>query len=305
MASVIIRGSTPRLMRPGLRDTFGLMYAQLPDQWSNLYEHHSSTLNYEEDQQIITMGLAAIKNESASTTYEDVKQGYPSRYLHVAYSLGFIISREQVADNLYLKTAEIKTKGLAFSMAVTKNYNGANIFNFAYSTDADHLGGDGVSLLNVAHPTESGNMSNTFAVSADLSESSLEDMIIQIQDARDPKNKKMALRETALLIPIQLQFEAERILRNPQRPNSAERDINAMFSMGRFPQGIYINNFLTSTTQWYALTTCPNSLNYFEREALEFSDDNDFDTDNMKFKVYERYSFGWSDWRGVYGSGNV
>lgn len=298
---VITRGLTPKFMRPGLNKIFGDAYAQLPDQWSNLYEHNTSKLNYEEDQQLVTMGLAQVKAEGASIAYDDVKQGYPARYNHTVYGLGFIITEEQVEDNLYLSVAEIKTKGLAYSMAVTKNYNGANIFN--YAVDGAHLGGDGKSLLATDHPTESGNMSNMLAVSADLSETSLEDILIQLQDTRDARNKKMALRETALLIPLQLQFEAERILKNPQRPDTAERDINAMYSQGRFAEGIYINNFLTDPNMWFVLTTCPNSLRYFERSAINFSDDNDFDTDNMKFKVKERYSFGWSDWRGVFGSG--
>ncbi len=299
---VITRGLTPKLMRPGLNMIFGEAYDQLPDQWSALYEHNVSHLNYEEDQQIITMGLAQVKNEGASITYDDIKQGYPARYQHTVYGLGFIITEEQVEDNLYMQIAEIKTKGLAYSMAVTKNYNGANIFNYAY--DAGHLGGDGVALISASHPSEAGNMSNTLPVSSDLAESALEDIIIQIQDTRDARNKKMALRETALIIPINLQFEAERIVKNPQRPNTAERDINAMYSMGRFPEGILINNFFTSTTNWFVRTTCPNSLRYFERSPLLFSDDNDFDTDNMKFKVKERYSFGWSDWRGIFGSGS-
>jgi len=299
---IITRGLTPKLMRPGLNMIFGDAYAQLPDQWSRLYEHSVSHLNYEEDQQIVTMGLAQVKSEGSSIIYDDIKQGYPARYQHTVYGLGFIITEEQVEDNLYLTVAEIKTRGLAYSMAVTKNYNGANIFNFAVS--GSYVGGDGVPLLSTLHPSESGNMSNTFVVSADLSESALEDMLIMIQDTRDSRNKKMALSETALLVPLQLQFEAERILRNPQRPDTAERDINAMYSQGRFPEGIYINNFLTDPNMWFVLTTCPNSLRYFERSPIIFSDDNDFDTDNMKFKVKERYSFGWSDWRGVFGSGS-
>lgn len=300
---IITRGVTPKLMRPGLNMIFGDAYAQLPDQWSNLFEHSTSRLNYEEDQLLVTMGLAQVKAEGSSITFDDVKQGYTSRYQHTVYGLGFIITEEQVEDNLYLKVAEIKTKGLAYSMAVTKNYNGANIFNFAY--DATRPGGDGVSLVNTSHPTQSGLQSNTLPVSSDLSENSLEDIIIQIQNTRDDRNKNMALREQALLIPIQLQFEAERILKNPQRPDTADRDINAMYSRGSFPRGIYINNFLSSSTSWFVCTNCPNSTRYFERAPMLFSDDNDFDTDNMKFKVKERYSFGWSDWRGVFGSGNA
>jgi hypothetical protein len=301
--SVITRGLTPKLMRPGLNQIFGEAYEQLPDQWSALYEHNTSTMNYEEDQQIITMGLAHVKGEGASISYDDIKQGYPSRYVHTVYGLGFIITKEQVDDNLYLQIADIKTKGLAYSMAITKNYNGANIFNYAY--DNGHPGGDGVPLISNSHPTESGLMSNTLDVSADLSESSLENLLIQLQDARDARNKKMALRETSLLIPLQLQFEAERIIKNPQRPNTADRDINAMFSMGRFPGGIIVNNFLNDPNAWFILTNCPNGLRYFERSPIEFMEGNDYDTRNMKFSATERYSFSWSDWHGSYGSGSA
>jgi len=299
---VITRGLMPKLMRPGLNMIFGEAYDQLPDQWSKLYEHNTSHLNYEEDQQLIMLGLAQVKAEGASVSYDDVKQGYPARYQHTVYGLGFIVTEEQIDDNLYFDVAAIKTKGLAYSMSVTKNYNGANTFNYAY--DGSHLGGDGVCLISASHPSESGNQSNTLSVSSDLSESSLEDLIIQIQDTRDARNKKMALKEQALVIPIQLQFEAERILKNPQRPDTSDRDINAMYSQGRFPGGIIVNNFLTDAKAWFVTTNCPNSLRYFERSPLVFSDDNDFDTDNMKFKVKERYSFGWSDWRGIFGSGS-
>lgn len=300
--AVITRGALAKLMRPGLWGTFGDAYQQLPAQWAPIYEHNVSHLNYEEDQMVTMMGLAPTKSEGASVGYDDIKQNYLARYTHVSYGLGFIITIEEIEDNLYLKEGEIKTKGLAYSMAVTKNYNGADVFNFA--TDATRPIGDGQPLLSASHPTESGNMSNILSVSADLSETSLEDILNQLQDARDNRNKKMALRETGLLIPLALQFEAERILKNPQRPNTAERDINAMFSQGRFPKGIMINQFLTDPRRFYILTTCPNGLKYFERTPLTFTDDNDFDTDNMKFKVRERYSFGVSDWRAVYSNGS-
>ncbi|MFA5695920.1 MAG: hypothetical protein WC917_00440 [Bacilli bacterium] len=297
---IITRGLDPKLMRPGLHNLFGHNYEQLPNQWASLYEHNISHLNYEEEQQMIMMRLAPVKNESASTSFDDIKQGYTTRFTHTAYSIGFIVTREEVADNLYMGVAEKRTKGLAYSMNITKNYNGASLFNFAF--DATHPCGDGVAVLATNHPTQSGNMSNILAVPADFSESAAEDLLIQIQDTRDPRNKKIALKETKLLIPLQLQFEAQRIIMNPQRPGTAERDINAMFSQGRFPQGIEINNFLYDPDAWFILTTCPDGLKYYEREALEFSNDNDFDTDNMKFKVYERYVFGISDWRGLFGS---
>jgi hypothetical protein len=302
MAGVINSGLLAKLMRPGLYDIFGVNYDQYEDEWTSLFEHAISNKNYEEETMVTTMGLAQVKPQGAGVTYDDIKQAFTSRYTHVEYALGFIVTKIEVEDNLYLDVSKMRTAGLAYSMKQTKNYNGANIFNYAFDAGGLHNGGDSVPLISSSHPTEAGLQSNALAVAADISEAALEEMLIKIYDARDNKNKKIALREKTLLIPSDLQFEATRLLRNPQRPGTAERDISALNNMGKFSNGVQVNHFLTDPDAWFVITTCPNGTKYFDRRALEFTDDNDFDTDNMKFKATERYSFGWSNWRSVYAS---
>jgi hypothetical protein len=301
MAGIITSGSFPKLMRPGLHGIFGLSYDQYPDEWKGLFEEYTSSLNYEEETMITTMGLAQVLPHGASVSYDDMKQAYTSRFTHVEYALGFIVTRIEVEDNLYMNVGEIRAEGLGISMKQTKNYNGANIFNYAFDASG-HPIGDGVAFLSATHPTESGNQSNILSVSADLSEAAMEELLTQIYDARDNKNKKLALREQCLLIPSSLQFEATRLLKNPQRPGTAERDISALNVMGKFPQGILINHFLTDDDAWFIKTTCTNGAKYFERRALSFDSDNEFDTSNLKYKATERYVFGVSDWRCYYGS---
>jgi hypothetical protein len=300
MAGIITSGSLPKLLRPGLFDVFGTSYDQYPDEWDGLFEHNMSHRGYEEETMVTTMGLAQLKSEGASIAYDDMKQGFTSRYTHSEYGLGFIITQIEIEDNLYMDVGKMRAAGLAYSMKQTKNYNAANIFNFAF--DTGHPIGDGAATIDTAHPTESGNQSNALTVAADLSEAALEELLIQIYDTRDNRNKKIAIREKCLLIPSNLQFEATRILHNPQRPGTAERDINALNSMGKFSEGIYVNHFLTDADAWFVTTTCPNSLKYFDRRSLAFDDDNEFDTSNLKYKATERYSFGISDWRGLFGS---
>lgn len=300
MAGPITSGALGKLMRPGLNDIFGLKYEQYPDEWSELYEHNVSHLGYEEETMVTSMNLAQVIPEGGSVAYDDVKQAYTSRYKHVEYGLGFIVTKIEVQDNLYMSAADMRTSGLAYSMKQTKNYNGVNIFNYAFDVSG-HPGADGVAFCSVSHPTESGLQANTLSVTSDLSESSLEEMLLMVYDTRDNRGKKMALREELLLIPYPLEFEATRILKNPQRPGTAERDINAMNMLGKFPKGIYINHFLTDPGAWFIKTTCPNGAKYFERWPLEFDEDNDFPTSNMLFKATERYSFGVSDFRSYYG----
>lgn len=300
MAGPITSGALQKLMRPGLYDTFGLWYEQYPDEWSELYEHGISKLGYEEATMITSMGLAQVIPQGGAIAYDDVKQAYTARATHVVYGLGFIVTKVEVSDNLYLTNADIRTAGLAYSVKQTKNYNAANIFNYGFDTTF-HPGADGVSFFHVGHPTETGLQANTLTVTSDLSEASLEELLLMIADCRDNRGKKMALREELLLIPYTMEYEATRILKNPQRPGTAERDINAMYSLGKFPKGIHINHFLTDPGAWFIKTTCPNGTKYFERWPLEFDEDNDFQTSNLMFKVEERYSFAVFDWRGYFG----
>lgn len=298
MSSPITTGSLPKLMRPGLFAIFGDEYAQYPDEWTPLFNYNVSNKNYEEMTMTTFTGLAQLKPQGSSVSYDDIKQAFTSRFTHDVWGLGFVVTMEEVADNLYMDKAEMRTKGLAFSMKQTKNINAANIFNRGFTSAT---GGDGAYMLG-DHPTESGNQSNILTVAAELSEASLEELLLQVYDCRDNRNKKIALTEQALVIPYNLQFEATRILKNPERPATADRDINAMNTMGKFPKGIVVNHYFTDSDAWFITTSCPMGLMHFERDALRFDDDNDFDTNNLKFKAIERYSFGWADWRGVFGS---
>jgi len=301
MAGEINSGSLARFMRPGLHDDFGLKYVQYPDEWRPLFEMNVSHMGYEEEQMVTTMGLPKVKTQGGSLEADDIKQSYGVRYTHVEYGLSFIVTEIEIEDNLYLKVADFRTAGLAFSMKQGKNHILANIFNFAFTAGA-HAGGDGVAMLSATHPTEYGNQSNILPVAQDLSESSLEECLNQVEDCRDNRGKKIGLLENMLLIPHTLQFDASRILRNPQRPGTADRDINAMYVMDRFPAGVVKNHFLTNPKAWFVKTNCPNSTKYFERRPLTFSVDNDMSTKNLIVGCAERYSAGCSDWRGWFGS---
>ena len=300
MAGVITTGSTPKLLWPGLSEIWGMAYDEYMPEWKEVFEMWRSDKNYEEDVSMTGMGLAPVKAEGSALQYDTMKQAYVTRYVNVAYSIGYIITREEIADNLYAQFGAQRAKNVAFSMHQTKENVGANIFNRAFN--ASYTGGDGVSLVNAAHPTEGGTLSNTLAVAADLSEASLENALIDIADFRDNRNNRINVKGRCLLVPTDLQFEATRILKNPERPATTNRDINAMYAMGMLPDGIKVNHFLTNPKAWFVVTNCPSGLKYYEREAPRFEADNDFSTKNALFSGYERYSFGWSDWRSVYGS---
>jgi hypothetical protein len=301
MAGIITSGSLPKLMRPGLHDIVGMSNDQYPEEWRDLFKQGTSTLNYEEETMVTTMGLANVIQQGQAITYDDVKQSYTARYTHGEYGLGFIVTRIEVEDNIYKTVADFRAEGLGRAMNETKNYNGANVFNFGFDASG-HPIGDGAAFFSTAHPTETGNQSNTLTVAADISEAAIEELLLQIYDCRDNRGLKVKPKERLLLIPSDLQFEATRLLQNPQRPGTAERDINALNVMGKFPEGIVINHYLTDPDAWFVLTNVPHGLKYFERRARDFDQDNDFATSNMHFKSTERYSFGVSDWRGAFAS---
>lgn len=299
-STVITTGSNPKLLWPGLREIWGLTYDEYAPDWAPLFDHTVSNKNYEEDVGLTGMGLARVKAEGDAVTYDSQKQSFVSRYINVAYSAGYIITREEMEDNQYPEVGPQRTKNVAFSMHQTKENVGANIFNRAFNSL--YPGGDGVSLVSDSHPTEGGLLSNTLPIAADLSEASIEQALIDISLFRDNRNNLVKIMGEALVIPPVLMFEATRILKNPQRPGTAERDISAMYMMGVLPRGIYVNHFFEDQKAWFILTNCPVGLKYQERSAPRLEDDNDFDTKNLKVSGYERYAFGWSDWRRVYGS---
>lgn len=300
MAGVISTGSTPKLLWPGLKAIWGMAYEEYIPQWKEVFEMWRSDKNYEEDVAMTGMGLAPVKAEGTALQYDTMKQAYVTRYTNVAYSIGYVITREEIADNQYAEFGQQRSRNVAFSMHQTKENIGANIFNRAFN--ASYPGGDNVSLINSLHPTEGGTLSNTLTVAADLSEASLEQASIDIAQFRDNRNNRIRVMGRCLLVPSNLQFEANRILKNPQRPETADRDINAIYSMGLFPDGIKINNYLSDNDAWFIITNCQNGLKYYERDESRFERDNDFATKNALFSGYERYSFGWTDWRSVYGS---
>lgn len=300
MAGTITTGSTPKLLWPGLDEIWGMAYREKIAQWKECFEINYSEKNYEEDVGLTGMGLAPVKIESEALQYDTMKQTFVTRYFNVAYAIGFIITREEIEDNLYAQFGEQRARNVAFSMHQTKENIAANIFNRAFN--ASFPGGDGVSMVNASHPTEGGILANTLTVAADLSEAAIEQALIDIDQFRDNRNNHIDIKAAKLLIPSALRWDAYRILRNPERPQTANRDINAMYSAGALPGGIIVNNYLTDTDAWFILTDCPSSLKYFERSSPRFEQDNDFSTKNALFSGYERYSFGWTDWRGVYGS---
>jgi len=299
-APIITTGQIAKLLWPGLNARWGASYTEHPKEYTDLVDVFSSDMAYEEDQEMTGFGLAPIKTQGASVAYDTAGQGVTTRYTHVAYALGFIITHEALKDNLYEKVGMQRTASLGFSMRQTKENVVANIYNRAFS--GSYVGADGVSLLSTAHPSLSGSQSNRLAVDADMSEASIEDMVVQIGQATNARGMKIAIQPKSLIVPVGLQFEAARILKSAGQNDTANNAINALKAMGVFPDGVKINHYLTDPDAWFIRTNVPEGLKLFEREAATFDQDGDFDTSNLKYKAYERYSTGWSDFRALYGT---
>jgi len=298
--AIINTGSHPKALWPGVKAWFGQKYDEYPAEYTDIFEVQSSSQNFEEDVATAGFGLAQVKSEGSGVSYDSHSQGYVSRYTHTAYGLGFICTREELADNLYGKVAMSRAGSLAFSMRQTRENVGANVLNRAVS--GSYLGGDGKALLATDHPLASGgDFANKLATAADLSEASLEDTVILIGNAVDQKGLKISLRPKRLIIPIDSQFDATRILESQLRVDTANNDINALKAMGSIPT-VSVNHYLTDTNAFYITTDAPEGLKWYDREAVEFTNDGDFDTDNIKHKGYMRFSAGWSDPRGLFGS---
>lgn len=298
--SVITTGNHPKALWPGVKAHFGVGYGENREEFRDLFEIVSSTQNYEEDVQIIGMGMAPVKAEGSSTTYDQTIQGYISRYVHIAYSIGAIVTYEELMDNLYEKVASSRAKAIGFSMRQTKETVAANVYNRA--TNPSYTGGDAKELLATDHPTDSGNQSNELAVAADFSETALEDLLIQIGKAKDHKGLQISIMGEKLIIPVDLEFEACRVLDSVLQNDTANNAINALRYKGKLPKGVAVNHYLTDTDQWFVMTNCPDGMKMYQRDSFDLKQDNDFDTDNAKMKSYDRFSVGWTDWRGVYGS---
>jgi hypothetical protein len=296
---VITTGNTPKLLWPGLNEIWGREYDQYPAEWRALFETKSSDMNYEETVELTGFGMAPVKPQGQATVYDTFQQQTVTRFTHVAYGLGFIITREQRDDNLYERKATSNTEMLAFSMRQTKENVAANVYNRGFN--ALYVGGDGQPLFSASHPTLSGNQSNLLTA-ADLSEAALEDAAIQIGTARNSRGLVIALKPRSLHVAPQNEFEAARILKSILQPGNGNNDINALRAMGTFPEGAEVNHYFTDPDAYFVRTNAPAGMTMFQRIKAEFAQDGDFTTANLMYKAYERYSFGWSDFRGNYGS---
>ena len=284
----------------GLNTVFGMEYVRYPEQWRALYSTEQSMKAFEEDVQMIGFGAAPTKAEGAMINYDSGREGFVSRYVHETVALAFAITEEAEEDGLYGSLGAKYARALARSMQQTKEIKGANVFNNATGTS---VGGDGVSLLNASHPLGGGGTaSNTLSTAADLSETSLETLLVQISTAVDDRSIPVALSGRKLAVPPQLVFIAERILKSNLRPGTADNDINALRNMGMIPEGVVVNQRFTDPDQYFILTDCPDGMKHFVRAPIKKAVEGDFETGNLRYKVRERYSFGFTDWRGVYGS---
>lgn len=299
MAGIINTGSFPKALWPGVKKWFGDAYSDYTTEYDKLYEKFSSDRAWEEFVGKVGLGYAVVKAEGTPVTYDSEQQGFTTRVQHVNYALGFIITEEMMEDDQYMVVGERRSKGLARSMRHTKEVNGANLYNVGFSGGPTY--GDGVSMINTAHPNVSGGTwSNQISVAADLSEASLEQAVIDIEGFTDDRGLLIAVKPKSLIIPRQLMFEAQRILKADGRPGTDNNDPNVLRMLGSIPT-VVVNHFLTDQDAWFVRTNV-DGLAYVERKADSFAQDNDFDTSNAKFKAQGRYSFTCFDPRSIYGS---
>ena len=296
----ISRAQLLKELVPGLNALFGLEYERYPEEWKEIYDVETSERAFEEEQKLSGFGLARTKNEGSSVSFDNAQEVWTARYTHETIALGFSITEEAIEDNLYDSLSTRYTKALARSMAYTKDVKGAAILNNGFTT---YNSGDGVTLFNTAHPTVSGvTNANTAATPVDLNETAIEAMTIQIAGWVDERNLLIAAKPLKLIIPPNLMFVAERLIKSRYRVGTTDNDISAMVSMNTIPQGFGVNHFLTSPYTWFVKTDVPDGLKHFERSPLKTSDEEDFVTTNYLYKARTRYSFGVSDPLGIWGS---
>ena len=301
MAGIINTGSHPKALWPGVKAWWGRSYNDHVTEYTDLFDTETSSKNYEEDVQLVSFGLAPQKSQGAPVQYDSEVQGFTTRYSHIAYALGYMVTHEEMQDNLYMEVSKSRTAALARGFRQTKERVAANIYNRAFM--AGYLGGDGVVLCSTAHTnTSGGTYSNKLAVDADLSESAMEDMIIQIMQATDDRGLLINLMPASLHIAAANHFNANRILKSVYQAGNANNDINVLKATNALPGGIKLNHYFTSPQAWFMRTNVANGMKYYERQGISFDQDNDFDTMNAKAKGYERYSFGWTDPRAIWGS---
>jgi hypothetical protein len=298
--AVINSGSFAKALWPGVNAWYGKAYDEYPVEYTKLFDKNTSSRAFEEDVGISSFGLAVVKPEGSGISYDSERQGFTTRYQHVVYALGFIVTREAMEDDLYDVVGQKKAQGLAFSMRQTKEIVAANVYNRAFNSS--YTGGDGVSMVNASHPNiAGGTWSNQIGTAADISEAALEQAYIDIAGFTNDRGLLIGVRPKSLIIPRQIMFEAKRILTADGRPGTDNNDPNVLKSMGVIPE-VVMNHYLTDTDAWFIRTSVKDGLKYFERRADSFDMDNDWDTENAKFKATARYSFGWTDPRAIYGS---
>ena len=297
----ISRGQLVKELEPGLNALFGLEYNQYDNQHAEIYTTESSDRAFEEEVMLSGFAQAQVKAEGSGVSFDNAQETFTARYTHETVALAFSITEEAIEDNLYDRLASRYTKALARSMAQTKQVKAVNPLIQGLPTTDNYDSGDGVSLFNTAHPTIAGTFQNTLTTQADLNETSLEQSLIDIAAMTDERGLKIAARGLKLIIPSELQFTAERLMKSAQRVGTADNDVNAIVSKGMIPQGYVVNNFLTDTDAFYITTDVPNGMKYFQRAAIKTAMEGDFDTGNVRYKARERYSFGVSDPRGIFG----
>lgn len=289
--------SFTKALWPGVNAWYGKTYGEFKVEYTDLFSTHSSRRAWEEDVGFSGFGLAQVKGEGGSINYDTARQGFVNRYTHVVYALGFVITKEMVEDDLYDTIGQSRANALAFSMRQTKETLGANVYNRAFNTS--YTGGDGKALAVNDHPNISGGTwSNIPAIAADISEAALEQATIDLQKYTNDRGLRIAVRPKCLIVPVDLDFEANKIMETKYEVGSNNNTVNLVRS--RFPGGIKINHYLTDTDAWFIMTDVPNGMKYFERAGDSFDSDDDFDTDNAKFKAQFRCSFGWTDPRAIY-----
>tara|TARA_R110002020_G_scaffold345522_2_gene559485 strand:+ start:261 stop:1172 length:912 start_codon:yes stop_codon:yes gene_type:complete len=295
------RASFAKMLEPGLNTLFGLEYDSYPSEYEAVFESNTSQKAFEEDVLLSGFGSAPTKGEGAAISYDAASQQWTARYQHETIALAFSITEEAEEDGQYGSIASRYTKALARSMSSTKEIKAANILNNATSAGT-YAGGDGVALLSTAHPTQNGNQSNTLATAADLSETSLESILIQISDMKDDRGLRVAAQGQMLVIPTAYTFVAERLLESQLRTGTADNDINAIKSGGYLPRGYHVMRRLTDSDAFFVTTDVPDGMKMFQRSPMKKGMEGDFETGNVRYKVRERYSFGFTDWRGLFGS---
>jgi len=300
MAGVINTASHPKALWPGVKAWWGQVYNEHKEEYTDLFDKDSSSQNYEEDVQLTGFGLAPRKSEGAGVSYDSETQGFVTRYTHVAYALGYIVTKEELDDNLYEKVSKKRAGALAMSFRQTKENVAANVYNRAFN--ATYLGGDGVALCSTAHPNASGGtFANKPSVDVDLSEAALEDAVIALMGYQNDRGLLINVMPKSLHVARQEHFNANRILKSVYQSGTANNDINVLMATNAFPGGIKLNHYFTSPHAWFIRTNVQDGMKYYERVGVSFDQDNDFDTMNVKAKGYERYSFGWTDPKAIYG----